>query len=185
MPTSRRTFLPGFRKKDDVAIERHVEPLEHQHHHQRRNHVVLVVERPTPVDVSIRAGGTEWRMRPLGGIDTDDVGMRHQEDRALAAVSFQTRHDIGTMRLDREHLDRNPVVLEHLAHVVGRRLFVAWRVARVEPNQRLKMAHRFFLERGPVGRFGLLAGHPAQQKHDRKARRQGPPAKLPPHRLGV
>ena len=39
---ARAAFLAGFGQEDDVAVERHVQPLEHQHGHQAGDHVVFV-----------------------------------------------------------------------------------------------------------------------------------------------
>ena len=34
-PVLSSAFFPGFRQKDDISDQRHVLPLEFQHHHQR------------------------------------------------------------------------------------------------------------------------------------------------------
>ena len=61
-PDARRSFLPGLGEKDDVAIERHVLPLQRQHHHQRGDEVVLVVHRAAAVDVTAIPGGGKRRV---------------------------------------------------------------------------------------------------------------------------
>ena len=58
-------LLAGLREKDDVAIERHVLPLQQQHRHQRRRQIVLVVHGASAVDVAAVACRAERRERPL------------------------------------------------------------------------------------------------------------------------
>ena len=99
---ARRSLFPRFREEDHVAIKRDVEPLEQQHDHQRRRQVVLVVDRAAPVDVAAVAGGAERPMRPLRRIDVDDIGVAHEEQRALRAVPLEASHEVRTLVLQRE-----------------------------------------------------------------------------------
>ena len=52
-------FLARFGEEDDVAVERHIQPLEHQHRHQRGGDVVLVVDGAAAVDVAAIARRAE------------------------------------------------------------------------------------------------------------------------------
>ena len=153
-----RPFLAGFRQEDDVAIERHIQPLQGEHRHERCHDVVLVVERAAPVDVAVRHHRPERRMRPLGGIDVDRVRMPHHEQRTLPAGAFQPRDDVRPAFVEGEHLDRNAFVGQHLLKVIGGFLLASRRVLRVEADQRLEVGQRFLLQRRPVGVARRLLG---------------------------
>ena len=140
---ARAAFLTRLREEDDVAIERHVQPLEQQHHHQRRRDIVFVVHGATAVHVPAVTRRPEGRRRPLLGIDVDDVCVRHEQERALLAGSLQPRDDARPMGLERDDLHRNALLFEGRFDVVGRRLLVAGRVARIEAEQRLEVTERF------------------------------------------
>ena len=107
MPSS-----PDFGEEDDVAVERDVLPLEHQHHHQPGDEVVLVVHRAAAVDVAAVASRAERRMRPLLRVDVDDVGVAHDEERPLPATALEAGDDVRPVRLEREDLDRNALGVE-------------------------------------------------------------------------
>ena len=77
MPTFDPAFLSGLREKNHVAVERHVLPLEHEHHHQRGHEVVLVVERTPPINVSAVARAAERREGPLRCVDRHHIGVCH------------------------------------------------------------------------------------------------------------
>ena len=89
MPTRVEPSSPASAEEDDVAIERHVQPLQHQHHHQRRDRRCPCRRRCRGRRHSRRARGAERRMCPLRGVDVDDVGVAHDEQRPLAAVALQ------------------------------------------------------------------------------------------------
>ena len=155
---ARAAFFARLGEEDDVAIERHVQPLEQQHHHQRRRDIVLVVHGATAVDITAVARRAEGWRRPLLGIDIDDVRVRHEQERPLLAVPLQPRDDARPMWLERDDLNRNALLFEGRFEVVGRRLLVAGRVARIEAEQRLEVAERFGFRLGPIRRRRGLRG---------------------------
>ena len=67
------------------------------------------------------------------------------------SVAFQPRDDIGARRVLGHHHHRNAVGFERLLDVLGYARFVAGRIARVDLHQRLKMAHGFVVDFGPIG----------------------------------
>ena len=67
-------------------------------------------------------------MRPLLRVDVDDVGVRHQQQRTLAAVALEARDHVRPIGFEREHLRRDAFLVEHLLEVVDRRLLAAGRV---------------------------------------------------------
>jgi hypothetical protein len=82
--------------------------------------------------------------------------MAKDEKGPFAAGAFQTCDDVRPVRVGREDLDGNAVGLEHLSHVIGRRLFHPRRVARVHPHERLEMHERLGFEGREVGLKGRL-----------------------------
>ena len=64
-------------------------------------------------------------MLPLRGIDVDDVGVPHDQQRPLAAVAREARDDVGPLLFEREHLHRYALALEDFRKIVGGGLFVA------------------------------------------------------------
>ena len=163
---ARRTLLAGLGEKDDVAIERHVLPLEHEHHHEAGDEIVLVVHRPTAVDIPAVARGAEGRMGPLLRIDVDDIGVPHDEERTLLATALEAGDHVGTARLEGQDLGGDAVRLEHLLQILGRRLLVAGRIGRVHAHERLKMPERFFVELRGVGWRWRLSGGGGDRESD-------------------
>ena len=153
----RAAFLSRFRQEDHVAIERDVQPLQLEHHHQRRGQVVLVVDRAAAIDPAAVARGAERRELPFRRIDVDDVAVADDEERPLAAVALQSSDHVGPVRLEREELRRNAFLVEHLLDVLRGGQLLARRIAGVEPQQRLVVAHRLFFERRPVRRLWRLS----------------------------
>ena len=110
---ARRALLARFGEKNHVAIERHIRALERQHCHQGGRHVVLVVERASPVHVTALAHGAEGRVNPLLRIHVDDVRMSHDQERPFAAGAREACNDVRPVRLEREHLHRDALAFEH------------------------------------------------------------------------
>ncbi len=161
----RAALLAGLRQKDDVAVERHVEPLEQQHRHQPAGEVVLVVDRAASVDPAAVARGAERRELPLRLVDGDHVAVAHDQQRLLLAVAFQAGDDVGAVGVEREDLRRDAGLVEHAFEVLGHDVLVAGRVARVEAQHRLELLHHLRLERLPV-RPGRLREHARQRQRD-------------------
>jgi hypothetical protein len=88
-PNVRAPFLASLGQEDDVAIERHVEPLQDQHRHQPGSEIVLVVDRAAAVNVAPLARRAERRVLPLRGVDRDHIGVAHDEQRPPSAVALQ------------------------------------------------------------------------------------------------
>ncbi len=151
----RAGLLAGLGQEDHVAVERHVQPLQLQHHHQRGDDVVLVVHGAAAVDVAAVARGRERRMRPLRRVDLDDVGVAHDEQRPLLAGAAQPRDEVRSRRVVGEPLRLDAFLLQHRVEVVHHQALVARRVARIEPEDGLEVLHRLGLEPRPV-RLGTL-----------------------------
>ena len=147
----RGPFLPGFRQEDDVAIERHVQSLEHEQRHQASDDVRFVVERPTSVDVAAVSCRAERRKRPLRRLDGDHVCVSHDQQRPPAPVALDTRHEVRASGFQRKDLERNSLARQHARQVVHDAGFVARWVAGVETHDRLEMIKRLLLKSRPVG----------------------------------
>ncbi len=158
----RAALFAGLRQEDDVAIERHVEPLQQQHRHQPAGEVVLVVDRAAGVDPAAVAGRAERRKLPLRLVDGDHVAVSHDQQRLLLAVALQPRDHVGALGVEREDLRRDAGLVEHAFEVLGDDVLVAGRVARVEAQHRLELLHHLRLERLPV--------RPRRLRHEPSAR---------------
>ena len=99
--------------------------------------------RAAAVDVAAVPRRAERRERPLRRIDVDDVGVRHQQQRTLRAASLEAGDQVQPVRLELEDLRRDAFAIEHLLEVLGGGSLVARRIARVDPEHRLKVLHRF------------------------------------------
>jgi hypothetical protein len=143
-------FFAGLEQQDHIAIERHIQAFERQHHHQGRDDVVLVVNCSASVDVAAILGAAEWRMGPLLRIDVDGIGVRHQQQGLLLAAAFQPSDEVRTMRFLGKHLDRNAFGFEHLLQVIGDRFLVAGRIGGVHLDDRLEVLQGLGLHRRPV-----------------------------------
>ncbi len=147
----RRAFFAGFGEQDDVAIERHVLPLQHQHQHDAGHEVVLVIDGAASIYVAAFADRAERRMRPLGGIDGHHVGVAHDQDWTLLAVALDARDEVGARRHLREHLVWNPFLVEYLLEIFDRPRLIARRAAGVELQQCLEMLDGFGFDGGVAG----------------------------------
>ena len=143
-------FLAGFRDEDHVARERHVQPLQQQHRHQRRGEVVLVIDRAAAVDVAAVAGRAQRRELPLRVVGRHHVAVAHDEQRPLAAVALQPGDEVGPFRIGADDLRRDAFLLEHLLEVLDQHGFVAGRIAGVDAQHRLVVLHRLVLQFRPV-----------------------------------
>ena len=108
-----RAFFAGLEERDDVAVERHVLALQRQQRHDRGRDVVLVVDGAAAVDVAVLAQRAERGMGPLLGVDVHRVGVRHQQQRPLLARALEPRDQVGPVRLEREGLGGDALLLEH------------------------------------------------------------------------
>ena len=133
-PDARVPLLSRLGEEDHVAVERDVEPLEQQHRHETGGDVVLIVDGAAPVDVAAVPRGGERRMRPLRRVHGDDVGVPHDQERALAAGSLEAGDDVGATGVEREDLRGDALTVEHGLEVIGGAALVAGRVARVDPE---------------------------------------------------
>ena len=172
---SRGAFFASFEQHDDIAIQRHVVALEQQQRDERAGDVVFVVDGAAAVDVATVTLGAERRKRPFLRIDVDGVGVRHDQQRAPLAVAFQTRHQIGSIGLEREDLRADAFLVEHLLQIIDRGLlhprWLGRRVGRIKAHERLIVLECFGIDFGPVDRCGCLR----RERCDRsckKAKRQ-------------
>ncbi len=60
------------------------------------------------------------------------------------------------MRLDGEHLDRDPFLLEYLLEILGRLALRARRIGGVHAQERLEVLHRLCLDLRPIRSVRLL-----------------------------
>ena len=172
----RRALFSSLSKKNHIAVERHARALQQEHRHQRCGDVVFVVDGAAAIDVAAVARRAERRERPFRGVDVHGVGVPHQEQRSLLAVPFQPGDDIQPVRLELEDLRGDALAFEDLLEVLGCRPLVPRRIARIEPEHRLKVLHAFGLDARPVDGRCLSdqscgAGHERekQQKKQRAA----------------
>jgi hypothetical protein len=96
-PNAHRAFLPRLCQENHVAIERHVLPLQEQHHHHRGRDIVLVVHGAAPVHVSAVTHAAERRMGPFLRVHIHRVGVRHDQQGASGAAALQSRHKVWPM----------------------------------------------------------------------------------------
>src|SRR6266571_575267 len=89
---TRRSFLTGLEKENNVPVERHIQTFQIQCRHESRHDIVFVVHRSPAVYIAAVACCGEWRKRPLPDIDAHYIGMCHDEQRPLASVSLQSRY---------------------------------------------------------------------------------------------
>ena len=68
----------------------------------------------------------------------------------MLPLPFSRATTFGRWGSSAKHLCRNAFLVEHLLEVVGRRLLASRRVAGVEAQQRLEVAHGLVFELGPV-----------------------------------
>ena len=97
-PTSGAPSSPDSARKITSRSSAAFDALEHQHEHEARDEVVLVVDRSAPVDVAAVANGAERRMRPLLRVHGDDVGVAHDEHRLLLAVALDADDEVRALR---------------------------------------------------------------------------------------
>ena len=143
-------FLARLRQKDDVAIQLCPAAFEKQHDHEIGGQLVLVVDGAASPNVAVFEDGAEGIYRPFVALDSDHVGVGHQEHRAFSPVSFETGYEICARRVEREYLRRNTLVVEDLLQVFDSEGFIAWRVAGVDLYQRPVVAKSFRLVGLPV-----------------------------------
>jgi hypothetical protein len=92
-------------------------------------------------------------MCPFLGIDGDHVGVGHHEQRPLPPVALEPSHHVHPVGLRLEQLHRDAFALEHLLQILGRRTLVAGRIAGVDSQDRLEVAHGLLFQ-GRKIRFG-------------------------------
>src|SRR5262249_49297836 len=131
----RVNLLRRFSKKDEIAIKLQPSPLHEQQGHQDGRQLVLVVGSATTPNITIFDDGLERIHRPLFALDWNDIGMRQHQQGAPRPVSLQPRDEVWAVRIERESLGRNPLLVEHGPEVLDYFSFVAWRVARIDLNQ--------------------------------------------------
>src|SRR5207249_1109542 len=78
--------------------------------------------------------------------------------------------DVGTMRLEREELRRNSLLLEHLFQVLRSRLLASRRIGGVHAHERLEVTKRLFLDARPVRLSGRLCRNGDRRDYRGRAR---------------
>ena len=154
MPTRVVPSSPASARKITSRSSGDLLALQPQHRHQPGGDVLLVVHRAAAVDVAAVARGAERREGPLLRVHVDRVGVRHDQQRPLAAVAFEARDEVGPVRFEREDLRGDALALEQLLDVVDDAGLVAGRVGGVDAEHRLVVPHHLFFERGRAGACG-------------------------------
>ena len=155
-------FLAGLGEKDQIAVQNGARALRQQHDHQVCRQLVLVVSRAAPPDVAVLEDRAERVHRPLLALDTDHVGVSHEQNRPLAAVAFDTRDQVRAGRIQREGLHRYAFRLEHSFQVVDHEGLIARRIAGVDLDERAVVAQDLGLLLFPVD-VGALRGSGARK----------------------
>ena len=88
-------------------------------------------------------------------------------------LPFSRAITFGAVHVRADDLRRDAFLVEHLLDVFGDDVLVAGRVARVEAQHRLVVAHRFFFDLRPVGLRRLLRGERGRRAGERGERRRG------------
>ena len=84
-------------------------------------------------------------MLPFRGVDGDHVGVAHHEQRTLRAGATQASHQVGPLRIEREHASLDAGLLQHALQVVDDEHLVAWRVLGVETEDGEEVPQRLFV----------------------------------------
>src|SRR4051794_38674300 len=69
--------------------------------------------------------------------------MRQNEQRPFAAIALESSHEVGTVRIERKGLGRDPLRFKHLPQVFDRLRLVAGRAAGIDSKQRLEAIENF------------------------------------------
>ena len=85
-------------------------------------------------------------MGPFLGVDADDIGVAHDEQRPLPAAALEPRKNVRATGLEREDLDGDALGLEDVLQVFGCGQFVARRIGCVHADERLEVPERFLVE---------------------------------------
>ncbi len=115
----------------------------------------LVVRGAAAVDVAVLDRPAERIERPFLALDADDVGVAHEQERALLPVAFQPGDEVrASAGLPLEDLRRDPLFVENLLDErVGLRL-VARRIARVDLHERGQRLRDLVARGVEIGRSG-------------------------------
>ena len=160
------SFFAGLGQENHVAVERQLAAFQKQHRHERSGDVVLIVHGAAAVDVAVGACGGKRRMFPLLGVDVDDIGVAHEEERALRAVAADASDEVGPIGVDGEDFRLDPFGFEDAFEIVHRGPFASGRVAGVEAQEILKMFKRFFVDGFPIRRHDGFGGPALEGEED-------------------
>ena len=153
---SRRSFFARLREKDHIPVELDSGSAQHQHQHQRRRDIVLIVEGPATVHVTILGHRGEGIDGPVVGLHTDDIGVAHKQNRLFTAVATKPSNQIRARRVEREQFGLDALLLEYSLKIRCGFGFVAWRIARIRAQQGRKILHRFRGDGLPVHGITIL-----------------------------
>src|SRR4030095_4836695 len=138
------SFFASFSQKDHITIQRDFHSLEWEHCHQPSHDAWLVVQRATPVDVSVFACGGKWRMLPFSWINGDNIRVTHNQHRSLLTIAAQTSNQIRTLWIECENFCLDSFLLQYAFQIINYKLFIPRWITGVETQNRLKVPHRFF-----------------------------------------
>jgi hypothetical protein len=114
--------------------------------------VVLVVGRPTSVQIAVLDHGCERIHGPLRALDAHHVRVPHEQDRALAPVPLQARDQVAAPCLEREDFGGNALAVEHGLDVIGGGGLVS--AARIDPHELLQERQRLVAGLREIGQGG-------------------------------
>jgi hypothetical protein len=143
-------FLAGFRQQNHVAVQRHALTMQQDQRHERRHQIVLVVQRAAPVDPAAVSLGTVGREGPFAGVHVHRVLVRHQQQRALAAIATQAGHDVGPAFLEGKHLVVDALGVQHAGDVAREVYFTAGWICCVDAHHGLEVLQGFGVDGRPV-----------------------------------
>lgn len=134
-PLDAAGLLASGRHEHDVTPQRHLGPMQRQHHHQLDDAVSLHVGDPATVDLVADNLTRERIDAPEAGIGRNHVGVAEQHDgSAPAPIAAQASDDVGTTRSALDHLVGDALGHKPRRQKVRRELFIAGRVYRREPD---------------------------------------------------
>src|SRR5262245_17239225 len=110
----------------------------------------------------------ERRMRPFRRINFDDVRVPHNQHRAFFAIATQTSHEVWPFRIEREDFGFDAFTVQNRFQVFNHDAFIAGRIAGVQAQNRLEVAHGFFFDLRPIRLRRLLRRGRIEQNKQRE-----------------
>src|SRR5262244_560017 len=134
--TRASSLLVTHSEKDDVSVQRNLLALEHDHHDQLRQALVLHVLSASPVNRSVQNLSAKRRNPPMGRVAGHDIHVVKQDDRTLG-ISSAMRDSRPKIRPSGKILEKlvfYAFLIEGLLEECCRPHLVAWRVGGIYPQ---------------------------------------------------